>query len=175
MTCLTSPAPSGIGCSSRRKASAKERERQRSLEAADEHWSDRYGRAAQSQTAARQRRRLLRSFHSKPSAAALDGGETGLSVRRQANSPHEYTCGTKSVTQSASGQRLRHSDDCGIFYATNHIVLVWMFTSLLDAGCRGQFTRRCCAIARRRWGAGGLSGSIQGLHASSLRQLSPGG
>ena len=31
------------------------------------------------------------------------------------------------------------------------------------------------AVARRRWGAGGLSGSVQGLDAPALRQLSPGG
>src|SRR5262249_21748916 len=63
----------------------------------------------------------------------------------------------------------------GSSYATNQIVPTRMSPRLLVTDRRRHFARRLGVVARRRWGAGGLSGSVQGLHASALRQLSPGG
>src|SRR5215475_6269856 len=63
----------------------------------------------------------------------------------------------------------------GPSYATNQIMPAWMSPEPLVTGRRRQFARRLGAVARRRGRAGGLSGSVQGLHASTLRQLSPGG
>src|SRR5215510_15720840 len=61
----------------------------------------------------------------------------------------------------------------GSSYATNQIMPARMSTGPPVTGRRRQFARRLDGVARRRGGADGLSGSVQGFHASALRQLSP--